>query len=54
MSIVCKHLGVNFIDTHINKTKRDKYEKYYNEESKSVIENIYKDDIEMYHYRYDQ
>ena len=52
MSIVCNKLGINFVNTHINKSKREEYTKYYNDQSKDVIANIYKDDIINFNYSF--
>ena len=52
MKLVCKKLQINFIDTHINKTKRENYRRYYNEESKNIIADIYRDDIKRFNYSF--
>jgi len=52
MSFICKKMGISYIDTHLNMTKRDKYSNYYNEKAKKIIEHIYRDDISMFNYTF--
>lgn len=54
MMFVCNKMRIDYIDTHLNTTNRDSYTQYYNEESKEKIKELYKDDIEMFHYSYHQ
>ena len=54
MSFICNRMGINYVPTHLNMTSRDKYSKYYNKDSKEKIKQLYKDDIEMFDYQYNE
>jgi hypothetical protein len=38
---------------HYNPTVRDNYSKYYDDETKLIVENMYKDDIKRFNYRFE-
>mgnify|MGYP006279717631 CR=1 FL=1 len=45
-------IGINGKIPHLNKTKRKKYKKYYTEETKKIVEGLYKKDIENFGYTF--
>ena len=52
MGFICEKMKIPYIDTHLNMSKRDRYSDYYNEKSKKIIEDIYRDDISMFNYTF--
>lgn len=46
-------LDIDINLNHLNSTKRKNYKEYYNDFSISVVEKIYKKDLEMFNYTFD-
>ena len=44
--------NINFPILHLNATKKDSYQDYYNEESKKIIKNHFSDDIKIFGYSF--
>ncbi len=51
-SKICKIIGKKRGLPHLKKTKHKSYREYYNEETKEVIRNHFKRDIEMFGYKF--
>lgn len=51
-SAVLKDIGIEKQLPHYNKTKRVDYREYYNEETKLIIEDWFKEDIEQFGYSF--
>jgi hypothetical protein len=52
--IICKTLNCDLKLPIINRTQHQHYSKYYDENTKIIIEELYKDDIEKYNYDFTQ
>lgn len=50
MGIICDHLNIKAQLPHINKTKRDKYQDYYDVETRRLVKEFYKKDLELLEY----
>ena len=50
--IIANTLGCSKTLPHKNKSKHDLYRKYYDKESKAIIKEIYKQDLELFGYAY--
>jgi hypothetical protein len=51
--IICDKLKINDVNLlHKNKSNHKSYHKYYNEKTKTMIAQAYKDDIEVFNYEY--
>lgn len=50
---VCRH-EMNHKNLNARKTKHGHYSEYYDEESKNELARIYKEDIELYGYKYEE
>lgn len=50
---ICKEIGIDYSKLPcLNITKRNNYKDYYNDETKSIIEKVYKKDIEFFNYEF--
>jgi hypothetical protein len=49
-NFVCQKLGVDIIIEKTNVTERRPYQKYYSEETKEIVRNVYQRDIEEFGY----
>ncbi len=49
---IAKQIGVKSKLRHLNATQKDVYTDYYDEKTKSIIEDWYKEDIERFGYKY--
>ena len=50
--IVCDNLNIDFELPHIKKSNRSDYQGYYNRESKNIIRNWFRKDIEYLNYKF--
>ena len=52
---VCKELKINCQLTHANKSrsKQKKYQDYFDDETRQIVEDVYADDLRCFGYRYD-
>jgi hypothetical protein len=50
---ICNILGFNASLPHVNKSTHKDYREYYNEETKSLIEEGYKEDIDFFGFSFD-
>ena len=51
--VVCRHLNIEETTLpHINQTKHKPWQEYYNDESRKIIEEIYKEDIDYFGYEF--
>lgn len=51
---VAEQLGLNTNLPHLNSTERSAYRKFYNAESKQLVEDWFKEDIELFGYQFDK
>lgn len=51
---ICRQIGINASLTHKNKSKHKDYREYYNDYTRNLIEEAFKEDIEMFGYSFDQ
>jgi len=51
--IVCQTIGLKYDLPHKNESNHDKYQKYYDQETKEIVESHYAKDIELFNYRYE-
>lgn len=51
--VVCKKLGISHELHHINATKHAHYSMYYNEQTKNIVANRFREDIERFNYKFD-
>lgn len=49
---ICKQMGFDVKLPHLNKSKHKDYRQYYNEHSKKLIEDSFKEDIELFDYEF--
>ena len=49
---VCKVLNLNASLPHLNKSSRRKYESYYNAETRRIVEEHFREDIELFGYTF--
>ena len=50
MKLVCRNLQIRFKKIHINKSKRQTYQEYYNNIAKNIVGDIYRNDIDNFKY----
>jgi len=50
MKLVCRNLQIRFKNIHINKSKRQSYQEYYNNKAKNIVGDIYRNDIDNFKY----
>lgn len=50
---ICDRIGVDTPLPHRNKSKRDRYQTYYDSESREIIGEVYKKDIKEFGYAFD-
>jgi Sulfotransferase family len=48
-----KHLKIDFHVPHINTSSHKNYQEYYNEETMLAVKNAYRQDIEMFNYKFE-
>jgi len=50
--IVADHLGINNTLPHLNATKKANYHDFYDEETKDIVSNWFREDIETFNYNF--
>jgi hypothetical protein len=50
--IICNNIGVNIELPHRNKSNRKKYQYYYDDKSRKIIQELYSEDIENFEYEF--
>ncbi len=51
-SYICKKIDVDFHMPHANKSQRDNYQKYYDDESREMLAKLSRKDIELFDYSF--
>lgn len=49
---ICQEIGANKTLLHENKTEHERYANYYTDTSKNVVANIFKDEVDMFGYKF--
>ena len=52
VAIFFNEFGINTHLQHLNKSKRRDYRQYYDEKTKNIFQDAYKEDITMFDYSY--
>ena len=51
--IICKKIGIKSLKLpHLNVSDRDHYRKYYTQETQELVQEFYKEDIELFGYSF--
>jgi hypothetical protein len=50
---LCSTLGISAVLSHVNASRRDAYQGYFDDESRALVDELYRDEIEMFGYSFD-
>jgi len=50
---VCDRIGIECALPHINRSRHGDFREYYTPETRALVEEVYKADIELFGYRFD-